>query len=516
VSTLAFSLHSKVFSLNSLCNLLQTRGKLGIEGHGRTLDRKYLGYLTEDVRATKDCFFKLEDQLSALKLKHVFAESLYSPASLGKAYLRAMNIRPWPECQPDFPAEVLTAIMNTFYGARSEVRHRRQIVQVRHCDFMSMYPTVFVLMGLWKMLTSEGIDYADTTDETRRVVDRVTLDRMFDPRSWKQLTSIVEIRSNRDALPVRGLYGAETTSIGMNHLISNEPQWYPLADIVASKVTTGRTPDIVRAITFTPRVMQRGLKPVDIFGDPAYRVDPAHDDFFKRVIDLRSKLKIDLSIAEQCGGEPDEVERLRTRSEAMKTLANSTAYGIYVEINVTDVAKKKAVNVILDGPDPDRIGMTALEKPGRYFHPLVGTITTAAARLMLAMSERLAIDTGLGWAFCDTDSMPFTPGEGMSQADFYQRVDELQARFLPLNPYAEKGPLFQTEKENYGLDECEDMLTNAFVPLYCYAICPKRYCLFNLRPDGSILMRKISEHGLGYLMPPYEDGTPIDGIPVKP
>jgi hypothetical protein len=49
--------------------------------------------------------------------------------------------------------------------------------------------------------------------------------------------------------------------------------------------------------------------------------------------------------------------------------------------------------------------MTALEKPGRYFHPLVGTLITGAARLMLAMAERSAIDCGLGWALCDTDSL---------------------------------------------------------------------------------------------------------------
>ena len=37
--------------------------------------------------------------------------------------------------------------------------------------------------------------------------------------------------------------------------------------------------------------------------------------------------------------------------------------------------------------------------------PLLGVLITGAARLMLAITERLVLDEGLDWAFCDTDSM---------------------------------------------------------------------------------------------------------------
>ena len=516
VSTMAFALTSKIYSLENLCKYLEIPGKSKIKGHGRTLDREYLDYAMEDVRATKDCFFKLEEQLAAHKLQGLSAETLYSPASLGKAYLRAMNIKPWQECQPDFLSDILTAIMNAFHGARSDVRHRREIVEGRLSDFLSMYATLFVLMDLWKVLISKGVDYVETTNETRQFPDRVTTDRMFHRDALKGLLTIVEIRPDRDVLPVRGLYGSETTSIGQNYLISEETHWIALADLVASKIETGRTPEIVRALTFKPRGMQSQLKPVDIFGNSEFRVDPTRDDFFKQLIDLRSKVKKDLSILEANDGSPEEIEHLRIQEQGMKVLASSTSYGIYVEINVNDVAKKKTVEVILDGPEPDRIGMTALETPGPYFHPLIGTLITAGGRLMLSLVENLARASGLGWAFCDTDSMMFTRPDGMSEEDFHQSVDQLQARFRQLNPYKDEGTIFQTEKVNYGLNDTEDTETREFAPLYCYAVCPKRYCLFNLRPDGSILMRKVSEHGLGYLMPPYEDGTPVEGIPTKP
>ena len=315
VSTMAFALTSKVFSLEGLCEHLGIPGKSEIKGHGRTLDREYLNYAMEDVRATKDCFFKLEDQLAAHKLQHASAEALYSPASLGKANLRAMNIKPWQECQPDFPTDILTAIMNSFHGARSEVRHRRQVVQGRLADFLSMYATLFVLMDLWKVLISKGVDYVETTNETRQFLGQVTTDRMFRRDAWKGLLTIVEIRPDGDVLPVRGLYGSETTSIGQNYLISEETHWFALADLVASKIETGRTPEVVRALTFKPREMQSQLKPVNIFGNSEFRVDPTRDDFFKRLIDLRSKVKKDLSILEANDGSPEEIERLRIQGK---------------------------------------------------------------------------------------------------------------------------------------------------------------------------------------------------------
>ena len=329
--------------------------------------------------------------------------------------------------------------MNAFHGARSEVRHRRQIVQGRLSDFLSMYATLFVLMDLWKALIAEGVDYVETTNETRLFLDQITTDGMFRPDAWKGLLTIVEIRPDRDVLPVRGLYGSETTSIGQNYLISEETHWFALADLVASKIETGRTPEVVRALTFKPRGTQSQLKPVNIFGNSEFGVDPTRDDFFKQLIDLRSKVKKELSILEANQGSPEEIERLRIQEQGMKILASSTSYGIYVEINVSDVAKKKTVKVILDGPEPDRIGMTALEIPGPYFHPLIGTLITAGGRLMLSLVENLARTSGLGWAFCDTDSMKFTRPDGMSEEDFHQSVDQLQARFRLLNPLYGRG-----------------------------------------------------------------------------
>ena len=49
---------------------------------------------------------------------------ILSEASIGKAYLKQMNIRPWHELQPDAPKELNGLIMSTYFGGRAEVHLR--------------------------------------------------------------------------------------------------------------------------------------------------------------------------------------------------------------------------------------------------------------------------------------------------------------------------------------------------------------------------------------------------------
>ena len=49
--------------------------------------------------------------------------------------------------------------------------------------------------------------------------------------------------------------------------------------------------------------------------------------------------------------------------------------------------------------------------------------------------------------------------------------------------------------------------------LYAYAISAKRYALFNIDANGTPVIRKASQHGLGHLMEPYDDKDPATGVP---
>jgi hypothetical protein len=132
-------------------------------------------------------------------------------------------------------------------------------------------------------------------------------------------------------------------------------------------------------------------------------------------------------------------------------LANSTSYGIFVEVNVGDLDKNEKRECF----GPSGIGFSIEpdknEEPGRYFHPLLATLITGAARLMLAISATLATQAGLDWAFCDTDSMALSnPGE-MDMPTFFSTAQAVCDWFKPLNPYEKKGPLFKIEDANFGI-----------------------------------------------------------------
>jgi hypothetical protein len=510
VRTLAGALLSGSWSLASLANHLQTEHrKHNTEEHGGPLTEDYLAYACVDVQVSWECFVQLRDRYLGYGLTQTPVQRIYSEASLGKANLREMGIRPWREQQPDIPPELIGTMLSTYYGGRSEVHLRRVVSRVLYCDFLSMYPTVCTLMGLWSFVTADHVTWTDATDEVRTWLERVTLDDMQDPMIWRQLTVLVQVAPAGDLFPVRSRYDEGSYTIGLNHLTSDEPLWFTLADCLASKVLTGRVPTILQARRFATVGLQSVLRPLEVVGNPAYRVDPATDDFYARLIDLRTEVKRDLETA-RAAGEHDRATRLDAEQQALKIMANATSYGIFVELNVTEYAKPQSVTCY-GGGGPFETRTPTVEEPGRYFHPLLGTLITGAARLMLALAERLATDAGLNWAFCDTDSMALAKPEGMTEAEFLERATRVRDWFTALNPYAVKGPLFKVEEANYGLADGKP--TDAIEPLFCFAVSAKRYVLFNIDASGLPVSRKASAHGLGHLRPPYGDDEAPPSIP---
>ena len=123
----------------------------------------YVRYGLRDVQTTWECFDVLARRFASFGLRDTGLYDLYSEASLGKAYLRTMKIRPWQEVQRGFPPHLIGAIMSAYFGGRAEVHIRRQITPVIHADFLSMYPTVCTLMGLWSFVRANGVTYRDDT-----------------------------------------------------------------------------------------------------------------------------------------------------------------------------------------------------------------------------------------------------------------------------------------------------------------------------------------------------------------
>ena len=336
----------------------------------------------------------------------------------------------------------------------------------------------------------------------------VKIDDLQPQEVWRSLTTIVEVIPDDEVYPLRSAYGVDPQyTIGLNHIRSGPSLWFTLADCIAAKLHVGRCPKVIRAITFSPRGMQKGLKPISIAGNPDYRVDPSREDFFKKLIELRQATTELRDTASEL-----MAKRLDTEQNQLKTVANATSYGIYAESNVDRMAEPVTVTCYGSSGEPYKAATHLVERPGAFQHPLMASLITGGARLMLTIAERLAAREGLDWVFCDTDSIALAKPDSMSDADFNAKADAVQQWFVPLNPYAFSGTLLQTEKFNYRLRNGK--ATKELEALYCYAVSSKRYVLFDLDANGRPVIRKASAHGLGHLLPPYLDGKSPRGIPA--
>jgi hypothetical protein len=299
LKTIAAALTSRSFSLASLGDFLGTKTrKASTDEHGGPLTTDYIAYAVQDVQTTWECYCVLSGRFEAHELGLTRLNQILSEASLGKAYLKQMNIRPWRELQADFPNELLGLIMSTYFGGRAEVHLRRKIDQVLYCDFLSMYPSVCTLMNLWPFVISKGMQWRDATIETRQLLDQVTLADLQNPETWRLLTVLVQVQTDDDIFPIRARYGGEQqATIGVNRLSSDSPLWFTLADCLASKIFKGKSPRVLKALSFSPNEAQEDLKPISILGNEAYRINPTTDDFYRRLIDMRREVKRQLNEA---------------------------------------------------------------------------------------------------------------------------------------------------------------------------------------------------------------------------
>ncbi len=93
VKTIAAALLSKRFKLETLAVFLGTTPKEQIEEHGGPITFQYLDYARGDVQTTWECYQKLAGIYRGFGLSTPLHRIL-SEASIGKALLREMNIRP--------------------------------------------------------------------------------------------------------------------------------------------------------------------------------------------------------------------------------------------------------------------------------------------------------------------------------------------------------------------------------------------------------------------------------------
>ncbi|MFW5852453.1 MAG: hypothetical protein ACOCUR_00310 [Nanoarchaeota archaeon] len=445
------------------------------EGHGK-INTKYINYCRKDVEATYELY---KSAIEVFKTYDIDLNvcSVYSSAGLGKASLKQMGIKPLNVKQPEFPYILKEHLMNAYFGGRTELRLRKRPTKVTVLDFLSMYPTLTCLMDLWKYFICEKIieEKADIKEITK-FIDNIKLEDLRSQDIWKKFNILVKIKPDEDILPVRKPYkkNSNVPNIGVNYLSSESGLYYALPDVILSKMLTGKTPNILEAITFRPEGIQENLKKTKILG---MKIDPTKDNFIQRLIEERQRVKKDRDTHRK---DSKEYKFLDSRQRALKILANSATYGIFVEMNRQEHEdlKTELINLF----DESELLVDKYEEEGEFFNPLIAVMQIAGARLMLGTAETKTIELGERHVYMDTDSLAIPP----------KIAKQLQEFFRPLNPYNFKADVLKIEKEDK----------------WFYGISSKRYCLYDYDGKNIKIYQTENErgfmlHGLGHLLNPF-------------
>ena len=253
--------------------------------------------------------------------------------------------------------------------------------------------------------------------EAARFLRSVSLADMQSKETWPKLRGVALVKPRGDILPVRTVFEDDRQSdaiggggvaergqqIGLNIIESGPPTWYSFADIISSKLLTGKCPEMMKTIELVPHGVQKGLKPIAFFGDPEFTIDLYKDDLFTRVIDMRTT-----------------IDKNDPKNLALKLLASATSFGATIEFIVDEHKDPTGTTVYYSDKDARRIARAAVpsgdggheisgykvERAGKWFSPW-GPLIPAGGRLLLAIAERLAADRGLDYVFTDTDAMTF-------------------------------------------------------------------------------------------------------------
>jgi hypothetical protein len=543
---LGAALFGRKFTLKKLAEELGTKHrKVDSEEHGARITREYLQYLKRDVLVTWECAEALGEHYEGFGFTQTPVTRIYSEASIGKALLTEAGAQPWLQLQHDLPESVLASILETYYGGRSECHIRRLPVPGAYLDFLSQYPTVFVLQELDRYLFGQGFDWQEEDPwPTQQLLDRIQPEDVLDRALWPTLDAICLVAPEGALLPTRARYRAATTADGsraynlaLAYRHGGPVQWWTLADLIASKLEAGHAPKLLRVIRFQPRRRQTGLRPVELNGDVRYRVDPNGDDLIKRLVELRQELKADAAAA-AVGRRPDQARLLKGLARGVKIQANAIAYGIPIEFNVNE--HRRPIDLAVELPDGDRYTCKnrRVEAPGRWFNPLITTLVSSGGRLLLATAIALLHRIGGEYAICDTDSLfvvatrnggliPCHGGphqledgqEAIKALGHHALLHQFIDRFKPLNPYDRslgERSILELEPENFEPESGEQ------IEISCISLAAKRYALYTVEQNrmprlvGTQDKRHRSEHGLGHLLlptdPEHGTGPALDAI----
>jgi hypothetical protein len=539
----AHALAGETAALEGACALFGIPYKKRRVKYGR-ITRPLLDYLREDVAATHRLFLAVREEWNRhpfipvpsprlpahataadtpdLAKGAVLLSRMRSPASLAKAYLDRMGLRPRLVVQPDFPREALGQAMEAFYGGRIEARADLQgaILPVVSLDILSTYLSMNMLLGLHRWDTAARLRVEDATDEVRALLARLTLDGLFRPDVWPGFSVFCESEPRGDVLPIRypdAPGDAPTCHMARVHLgTPGLTLWYALPDLLYSKFVTGQAPVIRRAWRLVPEGVLPGLRPIRFRGEVTLNPRTDYLRAFRdaRLRDVQPRLE-----AARAAGRDAEAQALDRLQRAMKAVGEPLGFGVYVEVDEKDLIPRDAFRHgtaradVWTGRGRFEARIAREECPGRWFFSPRGAMVTAGARLLLGMMGRRIVQAGGSIVSMHTDSvivaatetggevwLPPRPGTKEPQRTVralpFAEVERIREQFIPLSGISGVS-LWKRERTN---DPHPDATRDR--NLYVLSHGPGRYALFNHADDGRVVLRDRKETALGHLVPP--------------
>jgi hypothetical protein len=645
LATLAHTLTDEVYTLEEACKAFGVLFEERPGDHDGTVTEANVAGCLYDVEKTGQLLFAAGAEYDRHPID-VAPWRAQSGASLAKGYLRAFGVAPRSAVQPDFPKEYQGIAAATYFGGRVEGRIVGELMPVAYIDALSMYPTIFDLLGLWfdqviaARLEPEAIDPAEIQailaelqanprllldraywprlaffaqvdpngaqlpcrptipspyTSRRAMVDRIARrlmeeqvaaqgpywqaldecggkivpDILFDRKTkrWHRAGEFIDVPSKllrannrrsatgyvdgnvdqiaqmiRDAMGYPDLTTSDVLDFFTSHerptmhaareaasaqlsddvgdaasqrlvsigpVTSHTPLWYAGPDLAAAAILGKSLPRVIKAWRLRPTGIQETLKPVAFRGDPNDTIDPSTTNPFKRLVELRKR---------ETGNTRDD----RLRKSGYKVIANSGAYGAFVETTPEDVdpkAPRAPSRVNVWGMD---VFSATVQRPERHsplcFFP-IASLVTSGARLLLALAQRLVHDLGGEVAYCDTDSLfivatengGFAPCEGGQyrladgrravRALSWAQVDHVLNELAALNVYdrtAVTGSSFKLEDENF--DESKNRRD-----IFFFGPREKSYCLFEKGSENQLVPVKASAHTIGQYRSPYRN-----------
>jgi hypothetical protein len=517
LATLTHTLTDKTYTLQGACEAFGIEFAERPGEHDGTITEENVAGCLYDVAKTGELLFAAgaEYDRHPIDLPPWRAQS---GASLAKAYLRAFGVSPRSVVQPDFSKEHQGIAATTYFGGRVEARIVGEPMPCTNLDAVSMYPAIFELLNIWfdqvipARLEPEQLD----PFEVQRLLDelgenpRLLLDRNV----WPRLAFFALVDPNGANLPTRptvpsphaGDSGAHRL-VTIGPVSSSKALWYAGPDLAAAVISGSERPCVLKAWRLRPEGVQQGLQPVDFRGVEKDRIDPCVTNPFRRLIELRKR---------KTGNKLDD----DLRSTGYKVIANSGAYGVFVETTPQDIdpdVQRATTPAHVWGVDEF---LASVDRPERH-SPLcsfpIAALVTSGARLLLAIAQKLVHDAGGEVAYCDTDSLfivstkrgglapcangPWLLPDGRRavRALAWADIDGILNDLAALNVYKLDGSSFKIEDENF-IDDHERR------EVWFYGTREKSYCLFVIGDSGMPVPVKTSAHTIGQYRSPY----PID------